>query len=170
MIFVFDTPAFLMGLAGRIAKKDVIIYTTPGVVNEIRNKWSMEMVNALVSSSLIKIVEPSDESINKVKNAHKKLGGKGITKTDLEVIALALELDRDSTIVFTNDYAIQNMLAFFGIKFASIGFRGIREVWKWSKRCPACKTYYTYEKNYCEICGTELKPIKKRISVIRNGT
>ncbi len=159
-----------MGLANRIVKKDVIIYTTPSVISEIRNKWSTEMINALVSSGLVKVTKPSNESINKVKSVHKKLGGKGITETDLEIVALALELDRASTIVFTNDYAVQNILAFFGIKFASIGLRGIKEIWKWLKRCPVCKIYYSYEKNYCEVCGTELKPIKKRINVIQNGT
>lgn len=169
MIFVFDTSAFLMGLASRIIKKDVIIYTTPSVANEIKSKWNVEVFNVLISSELVKIIEPTNESINKVKNIHKKLGGKGITRTDLEIVALALELDHNSVTVFTNDYAVQNILAYLGIKFVSTGLKGIKEIWRWSKRCPVCKIYYEYDKTYCEICGTELKPIKKRIKVIKNG-
>jgi len=168
MNLVFDTSAFLMGLANRIIKKDVKIYTTPTIASEIKSKWMVETFKALESSGLVQIVEPTSESIQKVRDIHKKLGGKGISKADLELIALALELDHETSIVFTNDYAVQNILAYLGIKFAGVGVRGIKEVWRWTKRCPACKIYYTYEKTHCDVCATELKPIKRRIKAVNH--
>ncbi len=166
MNFIFDTSAFLMGLANRIIKKDIRIYTTPTVALEIKNKWIAEIFDMLVSSGLIKIVEPSKESLLKAESIHKQLGGKGVSRADLEIIALALELDHESTIVFTNDYSIQNILAYLGIKFASMKLRSIKEIWKWIKRCPTCKVYYPHEKTYCDICGTELRPVRRRIKTI----
>ena len=101
----------------------------------------------------IKVMRPSEKSISKVKEAAEKSGDLDVlSRTDIEVLALALDLN--GTVV-TNDFAVQNVASALGLKFEPVG-REIRKQVRWEWYCPACGRTYN-RKGECEYCGTPLK-------------
>jgi len=69
------------------------------------------------------------------------------------------------TIIFTDDYSVQNLAIIMKLCFKSLATRGISKRIRWIIYCPACMRTYKDRTYYdiCPICGTKLKrrPIKK---------
>jgi UPF0271 protein len=91
-----------------------------------------------------------------------------MSSTDLEIIALALELasgGHDVTII-TDDYSVQNIAASFGLKWSGIKYSGITRLIRWKMICDLCK-YETYDagNKTCPRCGSKMrrKPIIKEL-------
>lgn len=98
------------------------IITVEEVMEEIRDRFS----KLHIMPRNIKIFEPSEESVKVVLTAAEKTGDKGrLSLADIKLLALALE--RKDTII-TDDYDIQNLAAFLGVRFAPFRQRGIKEV------------------------------------------
>ncbi|MEM0505803.1 MAG: nucleotide-binding protein, partial [Thermosphaera sp.] len=82
-----------------------------------------------------------------------------LSKTDVEIAALALELRNSSkTIVFTDDYSLQNLLLHLKIGFRPVKTRGITEERVYVEKCPVCG-YVPGEpgEKTCPLCGGEIK-------------
>ncbi len=88
-----------------------------------------------------------------------------LSEADLSVIALALE--RQTVIVVTDDFAVQNVLSFLHIRFTGggeLGDRTIRETRILKPRCRGCGRFYTdMAMKECPICGSEVRPVRSRI-------
>lgn len=123
-----------------------------------------------VESGKLKVRAPKKSFMDKVKASARLVGDSFfLSETDLQVLALALELramDLAPSIA-TDDYSIQNVANQMGIEFASLITLGIRFRLQWLRYCPACHKRYpaNYKSKRCEICGTELKrkPLRKKL-------
>ncbi|MFQ3321476.1 MAG: rRNA maturation endonuclease Nob1 [Candidatus Thalassarchaeaceae archaeon] len=111
---------------------------------------------------------PKEESINKVINIGKNTGDiAGLSPVDIEILALASE---DNYVLFTDDYRMQNLAEFMGIKWHAIETEGIKEVWSWEIVCKGCKKIQPDPKSPlmrknlrdCEDCGSEVKLRRKK--------
>ena len=117
----------------------------------------------------LKVRLPKKSFIDKVKEAAALVGDVFfLSETDLQVLALALELKTHgySPLIATDDYSIQNVANQIGMEFTSLATFGIRFRLQWVRYCPACHKKYPaeYKLKNCEVCGTELrrKSVKKR--------
>lgn len=117
----------------------------------------------------LKVRLPKKSFIDKVKEAAALVGDVFfLSETDLQVLALALELRTHgySPLIATDDYSIQNVANQIGMEFTSLATFGIRFRLQWVRYCPACHKKYPaeYKSKNCEVCGTELrrKSVKKR--------
>jgi UPF0271 protein len=100
-----------------------------------------------------------------------------LSQTDLELLALALELKSEglNPKIVTDDYSMQNVANKMKIEFIPLATKGINHHLKWIRYCPAC--YKKYSNNFtlkiCLICGTKLKrkPEKQkyRVSLLKNS-
>jgi len=124
--------------------------------------------NAAVENKKLHIKEPSADFVNKVKEASKMVGDISfLSEADLQVLALALEIknERQTPLIVTDDYSIQNVANQIGVGFAPLMTFGIRFRLHWIRYCPACYRKYPadYKFKKCKICGTKLKrkPLKK---------
>jgi len=127
-VFVLDTAAFLVALPLHIYGYKM--YTTPSVINEVRDSESVARLEISIDIDRIEIVSPSTRSISSVVEISKRLGLYNfLSKTDIEVIALALELREQGLkpVVLTDDYDIQILLRSIGIEFRSIKTMGIKD-------------------------------------------
>ncbi|ADM28096.1 Nucleotide binding protein PINc [Ignisphaera aggregans DSM 17230] len=127
-VLVLDTAAFLAALPLHIYGYKM--YTTPSVINEVRDSESVTRLEISIDIDRIEIVSPSTRSISRAVEISKRLGLYNLlSKTDIEVIALALELREQGLkpVVLTDDYDIQILLRSIGIEFRSVKTMGIKD-------------------------------------------
>jgi UPF0271 protein len=125
------------------------IFTVQAVVNEVKDRIS----SIKLSSLNIKIVEPSNETLEEIIQVAKNTGDlEKLSKTDLKIIALAKE--RGLTIV-SDDRNIQNVAEKLNLKYISVFSGKIKKLVTWRKFCRSCQRYSNKE-NFCPTCGGRL--------------
>jgi len=131
---------------------DIEAYVTPGVLRELEKFGDRR---AELWGDLIKVSEPLPASVRKVMEAAARTGDSTrISPTDAEVVALAIDLNAT---ILTDDYSLQNVAAYLGVPYRSVGLRGIKEIRKWRWRCVGCGKVFDKEHPDCPICGSKLK-------------
>ena len=103
---------------------------------------------------------PNKESIEKIMHISKETGDiAGLSETDIEIIALAMEYD---CVLITDDYRMQNIAEYSKIKWRSVNTDGIKDIWKWEIVCIGCKIVKIMpeETNISEVNFGKTIPIK----------
>ncbi len=128
-ILVLDTAAFIARL--QLAIYGVEMVTTPSVVEEVKDLESRSGLEYSLDLHRVKIENPSDEFVRTAKEIAERLGvSHRLSKTDFEVVALALEKASKGlkVAVVTDDYCVQNVVAYSGIEFIPVKTMGIKGV------------------------------------------
>ena len=166
-----DTSAFIVGFDPFSISEDQ--YSVPLVKEEIRTS-SMAWVRfkTAVESGKLKVRAPKKIFMDKVKASATLVGDTFfLSKADLQVLALALELKTPgySPSIATDDYSMQNVADQMGIEFASLATFGIRFRLQWIRYCPACHKRYPadYKSRKCEVCDTKLKRKPSRKTLLK---
>ena len=120
MILVLDAAALLNNDSFEFRHGDEY-FTTPEVFSEWRSFSSRALSQNALKSGALKIKSPSEESLGLAKDKCAETGTI-LGKADVSIIALALDLRASGIdfIVLTDDYSVQNVLKFLGIKFDSV--------------------------------------------------
>jgi UPF0271 protein len=146
-------------------------YSVPEVTDELRQQTGPSYRLAISSSSgKLRIQTPSSPSLTEVVERARVLGDKVVlSKADIGVIALALDLSREgkSPIIVSDDYAVQNVADALNLVYQSLATYGIRQRFNWVYYCPACfRRYATGDFEVCQVCGTKLKrkPLGKQVA------
>jgi len=144
-------------------------YSVPEVTDELRQQTGPSYRLAISSSSgKLRVQAPSAPALSEVAERARAIGDKVVlSKADIGVIALALDLKRDgkNPIIVSDDYAVQNVADALNLVYQSLATFGIRQRFNWVYYCPACfRRYATGDHEVCQICGTKLKrkPLGKR--------
>ena len=135
------------------------IFTVSDVVNEVKDK-----INILKLSGInLKVVEPSEASVNEVKAIAKETGDlEKLSKTDIKILALAKE---NSLTILSDDYNIQNIAEKCGIRYISLFSKRITKLILWGSYCSNCKMFFE-NKRVCPRCGNSLiRKTKKGITI-----
>ena len=167
-ILVFDTNIFLTGIDFNFFKETIV--STPAIINEIKvkkykdqNRNILQRIELAIELEKLIIKNPTEYYIKLVEEKSKITGDiNALSKTDVELIALALELmsTTDNEIVlYTNDYSMENLCSEFNLKFKALFKNGIKSKIYFEVFCPYCKTIYKAEdlNANCERCGLKLK-------------
>ena len=158
-VFIIDTSAILSGKP--INLEDVMLVTTPGVSSELKPGGRDYQSFQLLQEKGLSILPPSKESTNKINKTAAKTGDKDrLSSADIEILALALDINQDSNkqaIILTDDYSIQNVAHVLNIQFQGFAQRRITKKFKWQCRCPGCKKRFNESIKICPICGTATK-------------
>lgn len=152
-VYVMDTSGFLVGTNFT----EGTIVTVPGVVDEIIDSSTRLRFDLLVDSGL-RVESPLEIYIEHVILAAKSTGDDSVlSRTDLDILAKALELlSISKVILITDDYAVQNVAASLGIEYKSAGSRGIKKNILWELKCIGCGAI-AKSGNECPICGSEVR-------------
>jgi UPF0271 protein len=155
MPYVLDATAIRAGLSTHEKGQ---FYTTPSVVDEVRRgKQARDLELALEISITVKMPEP--EALKVVMATASRTGDDGrLSQTDIEVLALALEL---KAIIVSDDYSVQNVATVLEIPFQG-NISGIRKVINWTYRCKGCGRYYEEAQPDCPICGSEVRTVRRK--------
>lgn len=151
---VIDAAIFIQGV-------DVEGVTTPKVVEEVKDPESRLFLEGLISAGKVKVLAPSRESIEAVKNAARRTGELNeLSEADLEVLALTYEL---KGILLTDDYNLQNIAKTIGIEFRTLK-RGIKRVIRWNYVCIGCGKRFKEmpPEGICPDCGSPVRLIPRK--------
>jgi UPF0271 protein len=156
MKFVLDASFFFAGAETerlpRQVDQEMELYTTPEVVDEVKDLSSRCRLEALTEAGL-KVITPSKEACHRIDLAAGVSGDRPVlSQTDTSLLSLALDLV--ATLV-TDDFAVQNTAKVAGVATAAIQQRKARYR-RWRFRCSGCGRYYD-EIGECQVCGAEIK-------------
>lgn len=154
-IFVLDTSAVIAGFLPGLAEVEQI--TVEEVLEEAKTLSPKLGLEAAMASGKLKVVKPSHTSILEVES-QVMVTGDNVSDVDIKILALALDVKRagDEPELVTDDYAIQNLASFFGIKYRRVAMPGITKKLYWEKVCPACGLVHPASSSKCKICGSAL--------------
>ena len=153
-MLVIDAAIFIQGI-------DVEGCTTPKVVEEVKDPESRLLLESLISAGKVKVLMPSGESIQAVREKAVETGELNeLSEADIEVLALAYELN---AVLFTDDYNLQNIAKTLGIRFRTLK-RGIKRVIHWNYVCIGCGKRFSEmpPDGVCPDCGSPVRLIPKR--------
>jgi endoribonuclease Nob1 len=158
-VFIIDTSAILSGKPITIA--DALLVTTPGVSEEFtpggRDFRTFEFLKE--AGLIIKI--PTKDAMHEVQKTAQDTGDdRRLSRADIEIIALALDISRDpdhEATILSDDYSIQNVASTLGIPFQGFLQKGITKKFKWGSRCPGCGKQFNDIIKICPVCGTVTK-------------
>jgi UPF0271 protein len=166
--YVLDACAFITGI--NPSSIEGRVYSVPAIAEELpRGSMAFLRFNTSQEAGHLTVMAPSSDYLERIVETSKELGeSKALSKADLQVIALALELkskEQKPTIV-TDDYAIQNVAEHLELNYSSLATLGIVYEFNWTIYCPAC--FKEYQQEYrlltCEVCGTKLKrKVRKKL-------
>ena len=154
MKYIADSSLFITG-----KRIEGIIITVPSVLDEIRDERSrtiMELMNVRIEPVLQNFLTEVTSKARETKDSEE------LSRTDLDLLAKALEYSRnENTILITDDYAVQNTAIQLGIKVIPAGGKKIKDVLLWEKFCIGCKRRFPAGDD-CPVCGTPLKKMRKK--------
>jgi endoribonuclease Nob1 len=128
------------------------IFTTSSVCDELLDIRSRGNFEKWCAAGL-RVVSPGRQTLKRVTDAAAISRDAGvISGTDAELLALALELD---AVLYTDDFAIQNVAAVLGVKTCPIQQRKAKRI-HWKYRCSGCGRYFDHD-GECQICGAAIK-------------
>jgi UPF0271 protein len=160
---VLDASAFYAGIPFQSSRK---CYSTKAVYEEVKHiRQAYAVLDALIDSGNLTILEPEESSLSRVIDTAKMTGDiQELSIADISIIALALQLKKT---LISDDYAIGNISAFLKIPIKTIAFRGIGKLRKWIGFCNACGRAYKPYTRICTVCGSRVMRRFKDIREIR---
>ncbi len=155
--YVVDAGVLFSDWMNKIQRKCV---TTSSIINEIRNRPSIQRAEAMISVGRLSIEEPSLTIKEDVQKVAETTGDASVLSVqDIELIALALQRMQNGTsvILVSSDLAILNTGKKLGIPILDPKDRMIHEV-EWMLKCPACgHSTQDASMKECIVCGTEMR-------------
>ncbi len=128
------------------------VFTSPSVCDELKDIRSKGNFERWCAAGL-KVVSPGRPALDRVAAAAATSRDTGIISvTDADLLALALELD---AVIYTDDFAIQNVASVLGLTTHPIQQRKAKRVF-WKYRCSGCGRYFDHD-GECLICGAAIK-------------
>jgi len=159
-ILIIDTSVVLSGKP--IHFEGYAMITTTGVNNELKPGGRDYHLFQLLKEKGLKIIEPAKKSIEQIEKTATSTGDiERLSKTDIELIALAYELKKrgDKPVILTDDYSIQNVADTLNIEYENFNQLKITKRFKWSYRCRGCGRVFRETIKICPICGSDTKKI-----------
>lgn len=159
-VYILDTSAILSGKP--LDFTDASMITTFSVSSELQSGGKDYQNFLYLKDKGLEFQIPSKESIDFIEKTSKKTGDKGrVSKVDLEILALALDLQKKGldAIILSDDYSIQNIASELKLDFESISQKGITKKLKWGVKCRGCGKKFKENISVCLICGSDTKKI-----------
>ena len=160
MLYLLDSSAVLNDFGFQFSPEHNYI-TTPLVIDEFKDMRSRHLMENALQNGLLRIQEPKQKTINYVELF---VAGKGFTrlsKPDISLIALGLDLKKQGKkfLLVSDDYSVQNFCSLLKIPFEAAIRGKISGEISFSLLCSGCgKTFPTHSKHKkCPICGSFLR-------------
>jgi UPF0271 protein len=128
------------------------LFTTPSVCEELLDIRAKGNYEKLCAKGLT-VQSPSRENRECVAAAAVTSRDAGvISETDRDLLALSRDL---GAVLFTDDFALQNVALVLGVETHPITQRKARRV-HWKYRCAGCGRYFDHD-GECPVCGSAIK-------------
>lgn len=159
MIQLLDSAA-VMNNPGFSFSSEHCFITAPAIVDEFKDMRSRNLADNALRNGLLILQEPSNESAGKIRQLAEKHGFSRLSKADVSLLALALDLkkQRKKFVLLTDDYSVQNFCKLLKIKFDSVIRGKIEKTISFKKLCRGCGRQFptNFPKKNCPDCGAEI--------------
>lgn len=156
---VLDAMVFIHGF-----RIDGELITVPDVMTELKDEKSA-MLFELAKDAGMKVERAEKHYISLVEREAKRTGDfDSLSRTDIHLLAKALQYIGEGAYLVSDDYEIQNMASRLGIQVKPIVQKGIRDVLIWEKHCIGCNRCFP-SGNTCPVCGSRLKKREKGVKL-----
>ncbi len=150
MYVVADASVFIWGI-----RPEGEVITVPAIVAELKDLRSKTLLDIFEA----RVEDPALKMVIAARKAASETGDISLLSfADLDVLAKALEY---KAILATDDYAVQNVALYLGLKILPIGQPKIKREIIHVQRCFGCGK--RFEGEACPVCGTHARS-KKRCS------
>ncbi len=163
MLYLLDSSAVLNDFSFQFKEEHSYI-TTPLALDEFLDLRSRHLGENALRNGLLKIKEPGNESIELVEKKVAEKGFLRLSKTDLSLLALGLDLkgEKKKFRLVSDDYSIQNFCKLLKVPFEAVIRGRIKETIAFKLKCPSCG--YALKKGQkakkCPVCGTRLAKVR----------
>ena len=166
-MLVLDTGALLAKYYRLVPSYVAEVYTSAKNVSEVLDSENKQALEEAIALSLVKVVEPEKQYIEKVKSLARSFGYlHKLSDADVNLVALALQLSEsrnESVIVITDDYDIQNLLYLLGIPFKPLRTSGIKKPIIYKAWCPTCGYVPRNPgEDTCPLCNSKI--VRKQVN------
>ena len=155
---VLDAAALILGFTERGEEE---LLTCREVLEEARYGGATPLrAVAAVEKAGVKVVEPAQMYVERVKEAAEEVGEHELSDADLKLLALALELMEEGAeaSLATSDYSVQNLASILGLRVEPLLHKGISKEIRWEVYCPVCGwSDGGRAGERCPRCGARLK-------------
>ena len=158
-LFVLDSTVFIEGQTAFISDKACV--TVFEVAEEMKEgRAAIEFEKALRMG--LEVIEPEVKHVKVVEGAAKETNDK-VSRADTRVVALSLQFREKgkNVAVVSDDYGVQNLCRRFKIEVVPLSKKGIRQEFKWIKKCRGCGKVVESNDDVCPICGSPFKFVPK---------
>ncbi|MBY8998322.1 MAG: hypothetical protein KGD60_11375 [Candidatus Thorarchaeota archaeon] len=149
-------------------KIDSTFITTPGIIEEVRNRMSRFRAETLFLLEKMDERTPGVVEVKRVESVATSTGDHSVLSTnDIDLIALALTVINEGTKVtlVSTDFAVLNTASRLDIPIVDPNQKFKQRI-TWGMRCPACyyKSKTATRDTDCPVCGTVMRrtPLRKR--------
>jgi UPF0271 protein len=160
MFYLIDSSAILNDFGFSFSEENSYI-TTPLVIDEFRDVRSRHLMENALQQGLLRIVEPKKESTSYVEEAVEGKGFSRLSKADISLIALALDLKKQGKqfLLLSDDYSIQNFCSLLKIPFEPVIRGKIGKEISFSLVCSGCGKLFPVnsKEKKCSVCGSFLR-------------
>ncbi|MDF1539512.1 MAG: hypothetical protein P1Q69_11490 [Candidatus Thorarchaeota archaeon] len=157
-VYLVDTGALLTNWVQK--NPDARFVAPSSVIEEIRNRPSIQRVESLISLDRLSIEDAQEHCIREAQKAATETGDISVLSTqDIDLLGLAFRRSRngDEVTVVSTDIAVLNVARFIGVKILDPRGKISHDV-QWMMKCPACGNSTKNTKLVeCEVCGTKMK-------------
>ena len=159
-IFVHDASGIFAGVPLSLPGKH---YTTPKIIEEIRDEYSKRILELALVSNKLEVVGPPKKAVEEVAKKAGEIGELNrLSGADISVLALAYWFKRKGyeVILVSDDYSVQNTALYLNLVFMAVKTIGIKEMRKYEVYCPNCGWRGVTNSTTCPRCGF---PLARRI-------
>ncbi|WP_407355272.1 NOB1 family endonuclease [Methanolobus sp. WCC5] len=154
--YIADSAVFIMG-SGIEPHRTI---TVPSVIDELKS-YEASLRFELARESGARVEMPDEHLREEVVSVSARTRDcEELSSTDIDILAKALEY-KGSSVLLTDDYAVQNVARVMGIEARPVVQKKIKDVLVWQKQCTGCHRCYD-EGDICPVCGSSLKKKRKR--------
>jgi UPF0271 protein len=159
--YIADAAVFIMGNCPVPSSQMVSV---PCVEDEMRSADALLRYDIAKTEGLR--IEAADKKYTVLveEQAKQTRDFENLSQTDIDILSKALEYqmqDPNNTILLTDDFAVQNVAARFGIAVVPVAQRVIKDQIVWQKQCVGCHRHFSGGEE-CPVCGSPLRKKMKR--------
>ena len=155
---VIDTAGFIHWPHDRLRGCIISVLQLPEIEKHAPNNF------VLLDQLDVRVKSPEPDSLDAVLRMASTTGDLGgLSKVDLEVLALGHQLDCE---IATDDHRMQNVASANGINWMPVSGAGISKTWLWRYICQGCKKEWSkgqgiLDGGVCDVCGSDVRLLKK---------
>lgn len=138
-------------------------YTSHSAIKELKSQISKNIFDMFKSQNKVTLLDPGKKQIEIVIDTINKIGQLSLSDPDIDILAIALQLNEsENIIIYSDDYGLRNVAHQLKLQSSGVKTSGGDSLRKYKYTCKACSASYNQKIDECTTCGHNSFSRKKR--------